>query len=175
MALAKTSPDYYDKPLSAESDHARSTYESRLDSIEESIAAEKNPIKRLKLQKQYRMVEYMLSWQGANPKELDFDELKEVCNQPLHEDALSDKYRAKIKGPATAIRAFCIDCQGGSLVAVKDCTSLTCPLWNFRMGKDPLRGYELPPYIDPINESDDTDEDDVIEADEDEEDEDAED
>jgi len=175
MPLAKTSPDYYEKPLSPESDLARSNYESRLEAIEERISKEPNPIKRLKLQKQYRMVEYMLSWQGANPKELDLDELKEVCNQPLHEDALFDKYRARIKSPATGIRAFCIDCQGGSLVGVKDCTSLTCPLWNFRMGKDPLRGYELPPYIDPVIDGEETDEDEtLLETDDDEDDEDAE-
>lgn len=174
MPQAKTKPDYYEKPLSADSDLARSLLENRLDEIEEEIAAEKNPIKRLKLQKRYRITEYQLSWQGANPKELDLDELKEVCNQPLHEDSLVDKYRARIKSPATAIRAYCIDCQGGSIVGVKDCTALTCPLWNFRMGKDPLRGYEPPPYSDPVIDEAELDEEDFEEVEDDEDDEDAE-
>jgi hypothetical protein len=174
MTLSKTSPDYYEKPLSAESDRARSSLESQLEAIEQQIAEEPNSIKRLKLQKQYRLVEYRLSWQGADPKELDFGELKEVCNQPLYADPLVDKYRARIKSPATAIRAFCIDCQGSSIAAVKDCTELTCPLWNFRMGKDPLRGYELPPYLDPISNVEETDDEDELTVDEDDEDEDGE-
>jgi hypothetical protein len=167
MALAETSPDYYEKPLSAESDSARSSLENKLAAIEQQISEEPSPIKRLKLQKRYRLIEYQLSWQGANPKELDFTEMKEVCNQPLHEDALVDKYRSKIKSPATAIRAFCVDCQGSSTAAVRDCTELTCPLWNFRMGKDPLRGYELPPYLDPLSDSVEDEEDEIVDEDDD--------
>jgi hypothetical protein len=174
MKLSETSPDYYEKPLSGESDLARSLLENNLKEIEEQIAKEPNPIKRLKMQKRYSLIQYRLDWQGANPKELDLGELKEVCNQPMHEDAIVDKYRARVKSPATAIRAFCIDCQGSSVIAVKDCTEMTCPLWNFRMGKDPLRGFELPPYIDPLSDSSDEDEDVINEEEDDLDDEDSE-
>jgi len=33
-----------------------------------------------------------------------------------------------------AIRAFCVECMGGSLPDVKDCTSPNCPLYPFRLG-----------------------------------------
>jgi len=38
-----------------------------------------------------------------------------------------------------AIRAFCIDCQGGSPAEVRRCGAIQCPLWAFRMGTDPWR------------------------------------
>lgn len=57
---------------------------------------------------------------------------------------IENKYRAAIKNRATAIRAYCVGCMGGSVSDVRDCTSLTCPLHPFRMGKDPLRGWDIP-------------------------------
>ena len=134
----------------------------------------------MRLRQDIARIEYKLSWQGADPRIIDKKELREVCNQPLYEDAVEDKYRERIKNPATAIRAYCVECMGGSVSGVKDCTSMTCPLWNFRMGKDPLRGYELPPYVEPISDivspDDEDDTDSELFADEDDDnDEDAED
>ena len=43
----------------------------------------------------------------------------------------------KITSPLKAIRCFCIECMGGQVTYVKDCTSKTCPLYDFRMGKNP--------------------------------------
>jgi hypothetical protein len=42
------------------------------------------------------------------------------------------------------------------------------------MGKDPLRGYELPPYIDPVSNVEETEDEDDLTVDEDDDDEDAE-
>lgn len=36
---------------------------------------------------------------------------------------------------ASAIRAFCLQCMGGSLTDVKDCPSTDCPLHPFRTGR----------------------------------------
>lgn len=45
----------------------------------------------------------------------------------------------EIKNPVKAIRAFCLDCCGGSATEVKDCTSKMCVLKPFRFGKNPYR------------------------------------
>ena len=44
-----------------------------------------------------------------------------------------------ITNPVKAIRAFCLDCMGGSPGEVKRCSSEDCPLWSFRFGKSPFR------------------------------------
>jgi len=46
---------------------------------------------------------------------------------------------ADLKNPVKAIRQFCIDCNGGSLNEVKNCTSPNCALYPFRLGKNPYR------------------------------------
>ena len=39
--------------------------------------------------------------------------------------------------PIKAIRAFCLDCCGGSPSEVKQCVSQNCPLFAFRLGHNP--------------------------------------
>ena len=46
---------------------------------------------------------------------------------------------SEITNPVKAIRQFCIDCNGGSLYEVKNCTSPNCALFPFRFGKNPYR------------------------------------
>lgn len=38
-----------------------------------------------------------------------------------------------------AIKAKCLDCQGGSHAEVRRCEVGSCALWPFRMGSDPWR------------------------------------
>lgn len=45
----------------------------------------------------------------------------------------------KQKNPVKAIRAFCLDCVGGSPNEVKLCPSVKCALYHFRFGKNPFR------------------------------------
>ena len=45
----------------------------------------------------------------------------------------------EIKNPAKAIRAFCLECSGGSTSEVKFCPVEKCPLYPFRFGKNPYR------------------------------------
>lgn len=43
-------------------------------------------------------------------------------------------------GPTTlkkAIRLWCIECSGDSQSEARKCTAFRCPLWAFRMGKNP--------------------------------------
>jgi hypothetical protein len=45
----------------------------------------------------------------------------------------------KAMSPMEAIRARCLDCSGGSPQEVRLCAHAACPLWPFRMGKNPWR------------------------------------
>ena len=44
-----------------------------------------------------------------------------------------------ITNPIKAIRAFCVDCCGGSAHEVSLCTSKNCQLYECRSGKNPYR------------------------------------
>ena len=44
-----------------------------------------------------------------------------------------------ITNPVKAIRAFCLDCCGGSAGFIKDCSAPNCALYTFRLGKNPYR------------------------------------
>ena len=41
--------------------------------------------------------------------------------------------------PLSAIKAFCIDCMGDQPRLVKECTTQSCPLWPYRLGKGNAR------------------------------------
>lgn len=44
----------------------------------------------------------------------------------------------KSKGnPLAAIRLFCLECMGGVRAEVDMCTAGECPLYNYRLGKNP--------------------------------------
>lgn len=147
-------PDLYKSPLSAESQTVRDqTYSSLVQSYAD--LSNLSGVKRLKLQRDIDLIEESLAWQGANPKDIDFADLKSHVQHPHHEDPVDNKYQARIKNRATAIRAYCVQCQGGMPIGVRECPSITCPLFPFRMGSDPLRGYELPkpaPILDDIED-----------------------
>lgn len=49
----------------------------------------------------------------------------------------------EITSPLKAIRAFCLDCVGGSAQDVKECSSKICVLKPFRFGKNPYTKREL--------------------------------
>ena len=44
-----------------------------------------------------------------------------------------------ITNPVKAIRAFCLECSAGSPAEVKCCPRTICPLYPFRLGKNPYR------------------------------------
>ena len=41
--------------------------------------------------------------------------------------------------PIKSIRAFCYECRESDWVKVKECSDKECPLWIYRMGKNPNR------------------------------------
>lgn len=41
--------------------------------------------------------------------------------------------------PIQAIRQMCRQCTGNQLKQIRDCTITDCPLYEFRMGKNPRR------------------------------------
>ena len=43
------------------------------------------------------------------------------------------------KPPMKIIRAFCMDCMGGSQHEIRHCTSVGCSLWPYRFAKNPFR------------------------------------
>ena len=49
----------------------------------------------------------------------------------------------EIKSPIKAIRAFCLDCCGGSPTEVRECSAKSCQLKPFRFGKNPYIKREM--------------------------------
>jgi hypothetical protein len=136
-------PDYYSGNLGADARMHREDLEKALASCYENLPNLKG-IARLKALREIDRREQQLSWQGANPKDVPFDELKAHVQAPDNGDAIADKYQARIRNRATAIRAYCVQCQGGHVAGVKECADSICPMHPFRMGGDPLRGWALP-------------------------------
>lgn len=52
-------------------------------------------------------------------------------------DRIIATYKEKATTPKNAIRAACVTCMGGMIAEVARCTSEGCPLYPFRMGKNP--------------------------------------
>lgn len=52
---------------------------------------------------------------------------------------MDDKMNQKVFTPIKAIKAKCLDCCCGDKGEVKACTAANCPLWCFRLGKNPNR------------------------------------
>src|SRR6516165_5733381 len=52
-------------------------------------------------------------------------------------EILSLKFRAQ--NPLKAIREKCLDCCCGNAAEVRKCVAVDCPLWPFRMGRNPFR------------------------------------
>lgn len=49
----------------------------------------------------------------------------------------------KNTNPLTSIRLKCLDCSVYELTEVRNCTVTTCPLFSFRLGKNPFRKNNL--------------------------------
>ena len=50
--------------------------------------------------------------------------------------------------PLKAIREKCLDCSGGQPKEVRLCPVTDCPLWPYRMGKNPRRvGIGKKPHL----------------------------
>lgn len=64
------------------------------------------------------------------------------------QDRSIERALARVRNPLTAIRAFCVTCMGGYGNLIPGCTSLRCPLFEYRTGKNPkakARGKSFQP------------------------------
>jgi hypothetical protein len=66
--------------------------------------------------------EYLVS---RDPRTMSQDELKAMGHEPM--------------SPMEAIRLKCLDCCAGSAHEVRCCVAVTCPLWAFRLSRNPWR------------------------------------
>lgn len=55
------------------------------------------------------------------------------------EERVVKQYKERATNPNKAIRAKCVECMGGVLKLVAECTACTCALHPFRMGTNPFR------------------------------------
>lgn len=62
---------------------------------------------------------------GRDPREMTQDELRALGHERM--------------SPMEVIRARCLDCCAQQPTEVRKCTSVACPSWPFRMGKNPWR------------------------------------
>lgn len=62
---------------------------------------------------------------GRDPRDLTAEQWAEAGIEP--------------SSPTAAIRAKCVDCSGGSVIEARKCVAVGCPLWAFRMGRNPFR------------------------------------
>lgn len=124
-------------------------YEFEGDELRDALAVDANkalqeyrdaPI-RLKLQKAYLWRREIIRavYRHVDPKEIPLADLKIIAHHTSN-NHMDTKYADKINGPVKAIRAYCINCQGGSASFVRNCTAAHCPLFPFRMGSNPFFG-----------------------------------
>ncbi len=66
------------------------------------------------------------------------DDTREDKGPRTDYDKIIKKYREQATTPKKAIRSHCIECMGGLIAEVNRCTSRTCSLYPFRMGKNPF-------------------------------------
>ena len=82
---------------------------------------------------------------NSNTEEDDVRKLEEMKKTGERDESVVDaetriiaKYKARIKSPATAIRAACVECMGGSIREIAECTYKDCSLYCFRSGKNTM-------------------------------------
>lgn len=65
-----------------------------------------------------------------------------VPDPDVEEEIIADaegNIKEQPKSPMAAIRAKCLDCTCGAHGRIKNCEVLDCPIYHFRMGKNPYR------------------------------------
>ncbi len=103
---------------------------------------------------------------GVDPKTIPTGDLLYISKRcpPLvnigaTSNSIAQKYADRIKGPLTGLRAYCVDCQGGVPLMVRECANMQCPHWPFRLGFNPFFGKLKDAEAESINEETDASED----------------
>jgi hypothetical protein len=94
-----------------------------------------------KLEQRYLVTVARELYGGKDPAEVPRGDLDVILG--LHNDGAEPEeieYKERVKNPVSAVRAFCVQCMGGSVAYVTDCTAVTCMLWPFRMGHNAFYG-----------------------------------
>lgn len=68
-------------------------------------------------------------------KQFNADEVKNCTGDALNCPFFP--YRLGKRPSVKIFRAFCIDCMGGRADLVRDCSTMSCHAYTFRMGKNP--------------------------------------
>lgn len=69
-----------------------------------------------------------------------------VPEEQINEEELADsegRMKEQPKNPMAAIRAKCLDCTCGAVSRIKNCEVKDCPIWEYRMGKNPYRSRTM--------------------------------
>lgn len=75
----------------------------------------------------------------AEPKNPPLEEEEEKEDkQTAGIDQTIARYKSKANSPLPAIRSHCVECMGGAVKMVSECTATDCSLWPFRMGINTL-------------------------------------
>ena len=86
-------------------------------------------------------------WKKAVGEEAQYNE-DHPYDEPIMQKACKRivDYKKKVRNRKTAIRAFCIECVGGSIAEVRSCDNAGCSLWLYRNGDDAFRGMSTPSF-----------------------------
>lgn len=79
---------------------------------------------------------------GDDPKAMRTEDLLALVKVSSNGDNVEGRYRDRIRSPLTAIRSYCVECSGGSPKQAGECVQVSCPLWMFRFGTNPLFGQK---------------------------------
>jgi hypothetical protein len=82
-------------------------------------------------------VSSFLAYAGADPMAIPTDDLTLMMRNPQNDSQMEREYRNRVRGKASGVRAFCVLCADGTKGA-RLCEVVTCSLWPFRMGSNPL-------------------------------------
>lgn len=85
-----------------------------------------------------------LSFESVNDMEVEINiEMNEEVDTEYIDENDSEEDSGQPTSPLKAIRKHCMDCCGQQRAEVKMCPCTNCPLYPFRMGKNPFRKRTL--------------------------------
>lgn len=126
------------------------------------LFSEASPVQAHLMMSKLRGLAGGVFYAGENPKSVPMGDLSFMQRQSCWNEDISSigqKYRERIKGPLTAIRAYCITrCMNNQTELVRTCNDCTCAFWSFRMGSNPFFG-KLPDAEAAVNLEEEPEED----------------
>jgi hypothetical protein len=77
---------------------------------------------------------------GHRPRRQEAETVADVDLRPEERAQPAAEFLAEGGTGFRAIRRHCLDCSGASPAEVKECRFRKCPLWAYRLGRNPNRG-----------------------------------